>query len=114
MAKLFCGEGNMEKMITSIAKNVNFRSCFQSKVGVDSFERLQTKLDKYFTKKLLERPVHPSNLLTTSNSPYHMKSRSPLFPIKQLIKSALRGKWLTGDPRVGVFLCVHANILAKR
>lgn len=95
-------------MITSIAKNVNFRSCFQSKVGVDEFDRLLIKLDKYFTKKLPERPVHPCNLLTTVNSPYHMKSRSPLFPVKQLVKSALQGKWMNGDPRVGVFLTVYS------
>ena len=92
--------------------DIDLRGNFE--LGVDEFERLQIKLDKYFTKILPERPVHPSNLLTTANSPYHIKSRSPLFPIKQLIKSALQGKWMNGDPRVGVFLCVHANILAKR
>ena len=114
MAKLFCGEGNMEKMITSIAKNVNFRSCFQSKVGVDSFERLQTKLDKYFTKILPERPVHPSNLLTTVNSPYPMKGWSPYYALKRFLKSCLRGKFILVGPHDLLCLTIYSSLLAKR
>ncbi len=91
--------------------DIDLRGNFE--LGVDEFERLQIMLDKYFTKKLPERPVHPSNLLTTVNSPYHMKSGSPLFPVKQLIKSALQGRWMNGDPRVGVFLTVYATVYQK-
>ena len=82
-------------------------------LGVDGFERLQTKLDKDFTKKLPERPVHPCNLLTTANSPYDMKSRSLVFLIKQLVKSALRGQVITGDMRVGNFLTVYSTVFQK-
>lgn len=88
--------------------DIDLRGNFE--LGVDEFERLQITLDRHFKKKLPERLVHPSNLLTTVNSPYHIKSRFPLFPIKQLIKSALHGKWVNGDPRVGLFLTVYACV----
>ena len=83
-------------------------------LGVNKFKRLQTKLNDHFSKEFPERTLHPCNLLTTSNSPYHIKSRSLLFPIKQLIKGALQGTLLNGDPRVGVFLGIYASIIAKR
>lgn len=83
-------------------------------LGVNEFERLQAKLDEYFMKNHHERPVHPCNLLTTANSPYHIKSKSPIFAVKQLVKSAMRGQILSGDPRVGVFLTVHATICHKK
>lgn len=82
-------------------------------LGVNEFLRLQTTLDEYFMKKLPERPVHPSNLLTTVNSHYQMKSWSPISEIKRLIKGALRGKWAHGGPRVGFFLTVYAAVYQK-
>ncbi len=91
--------------------DIDLRGNFE--LGVEEFERLQIKLDKYFTKKLPERPVHPCNLLTTVNSPYHIKSSSLLFPIKQLVKGALHGQIITGDPRVDVFLTVYATVCQK-
>ncbi len=83
-------------------------------LSVNQFWRLQAKLDEHFVKYLPERPVHPCNLLTTANSLYHMKSRSLLFPIKQVIRCALRGSLVFGDPRVGVLLGVYSTALAKR
>lgn len=83
-------------------------------LGVNKFKRLQAKLNDHFSKEFPERPLHPCNLLTTSNSPYHIKSRSLLFPIKQLMKGALCGNLLNGDPRVGVFLGIYASIITKQ
>jgi SAM-dependent methyltransferase len=84
-----------------------------SELGVNGFERLQTILNKHFKKNLPERPVHPLNLLTTSNSPYNMKRRSPFFIFKQLIKNVLRGNLVNCDPRVEFFLGAYACILMK-
>lgn len=91
--------------------DIDLRGNFE--LGVDEFECLQIKLDKYFTKILPERPVHPSNLLTTANSPYHTKIKSLLFLIKQIIKSILHNQWINGEPRVGNFLTVYAGIFEK-
>lgn len=114
---------NFESVIDEIARvlkpdgqliltvDIDLRGNFE--LGVDEFERLQAKLDKYFMKKHPERPVHPCNLLTTANSPYHIKSEAPFFPVKQFIKGVMRGEIINGDPRVGVFLTVHASICHK-
>ena len=83
-------------------------------LGIAEFERLQTKLDENFIKKFSERPIHPCNFLTTVNSRYDIKSKSLLFPIKQLIKGALHGNWVSGDLRVGVLLGVYATVLVKQ
>lgn len=91
--------------------DIDLRGNFE--LGVNEFERLQAKLDESFMKKYHERPVHPCNFLTTANSPYHIKSRSPFFPVKQFLKGVIRGQIINGDPRVGVFLTVHATICHK-
>ena len=62
--------------------DIDLRGNFE--LGVDEFECLQTKLDKYFTKKLPERSVHPSNLLTTVNSPCHLKIGLHYFLLSSL------------------------------
>lgn len=107
MARVLKPEG---RLILTV--DIDLRGNFE--LGINEFERLQVRLDEQFIKELPERPVHPSNLLTTSNSMFHMKNKSPLFPLKQLMKSAMMGKLLIGDPRVGVFLGIYSTVLRKR
>lgn len=52
-------------------------------MGIAEFERLLTKLHEHFIKNLPERSAHLRNLLTTASSPYHIKSKSPIFAVKQ-------------------------------
>ena len=91
--------------------DIDLRGNFE--LGIKEFQRLQTKLEQNFVKIFPERVVHPSNLLTTSNSPYHMKSRSPFYPVKQILKYALRGQFVVGDLRVGLFLTAYSGIYKK-
>jgi len=92
--------------------DIDLRGNFE--FGVDKFERLQVKLDKFFTKKLFERPVHPSNLLTTVNSPYPMKKWSPYYALKMFLKGCLRRKFVLVGPHDLLYLTIYSHIGTKR
>jgi SAM-dependent methyltransferase len=98
--------------ILIITVDIDLRGNLQ--LGADQFRRLQDRLDKHFVKVVPERSVHPCNLLTTVNSPYHLKNKSPFFAMKQIAKEALRGRLIKGDPRVGVYLGIYSTTLSKR
>ena len=91
--------------------DIDLRGNFE--MGIEGFERLQGKLKQYFVNMFPEQTVHPSNFLTTSNSPYPMMSRSPLYPIKQILKYIIRGQFIVGDPRAGLFLSVYSGVYSR-
>lgn len=83
-------------------------------LGIDEFEHLQNLLDVHFTKELSERTVHPSNMLTTMNSPYCMKKWSPYYALERFLRGCLRGKLIFLGPTDLLFLAVYAGIFSKR
>lgn len=82
-------------------------------LGINEFTSLQFKLEKYFVKKLAERPVHPSNLLTTDNSHYHMEKWSYLFAFKQFVKGLLCGKLVIVNQPASLYLTVYSGVFVK-
>jgi len=83
-------------------------------MGVNAFEYLQTKLDEHFIRNLPERPVHPCNLLTTANSPYHMKRWSPFLALRRFVGGCLRGKIVMVGPLDLLYLAVYSDVRIKR
>ena len=61
-----------------------------------------------------DRSIHPSDYITTANSPFDMKGNSALHMLKQMTKNFLGKYRFRGDPRVGVFLTVYAAVHVKR
>lgn len=83
-------------------------------LGIDEFEHLQNLLDVHFTKELSERTAHPSNMLTTMNSPYCMRKWSLYYALERFLKGCLRGKLILLGPTDLLFLAVYAGIFSKR
>jgi len=83
-------------------------------MGVNAFEYLQTKLDEHFIRNLPESPVHPCNLLTTANSPYHMPGWSAFVAVKQFVKGCLRGRIVIVGPLDLLYLAVYSDVCIKR
>lgn len=83
-------------------------------LGVNEFKRLLLKLDNLFTRKFEERQLHPSDLLTTVNSPCGMKKWSYLFAVERFIKGLLRGKLVMVGPLDSLYLAVHSGVFIKK
>lgn len=84
-----------------------------AELGAKTFYRLQQAIDRRFARIVPERSIHPCDLLTSANSPLHMRSSSPWFFAKQFAKALLRRDWPAGDWRVGALLAVHGTVVQK-
>lgn len=98
--------------ILILTVDIDLRERFE--LNAEQYERLMIKLNQYFVKAHPERPIHPCDLLTTSNSPYPLKNGSFLSSVKQIIKNLLSGNLLNGDPRVGIMLAIYSGVYVKK
>lgn len=115
---------NFEQTISEIARILKSDGKFiltvdldlrgNSELCVDGFKRLQNELVSRFELIFPEMIVHPSDVLTTVNSPFKMINYSFIFIIKRIIKMMTNKQLVFSDPRIPFLLTVYTGSYIKK
>jgi SAM-dependent methyltransferase len=114
---------NFEKIISEISRilkpggifiltnDIDLKGNFE--LGVESFNRLQKVIRVHFNEYVSPKITHPSDLLTTINSPYGLSNNSPIYLFKKLLKHLIRKETYIPGLKADIYLTVYASIFKK-